>query len=45
MYSNTHTLTKAIETMLNYEDLKDRLMNLSMEWNFNLEKAGGLFER
>lgn len=39
---------KAIKTMLNYEDLKDHLMNLKMDWNFNLEKApwwGGLFER
>ena len=39
---------KAIETMLSHEDLKDHLMNLRIDWNFNLEKApwwGGLFER
>ena len=39
---------KAIEAMLNHPDLKGHLLNLKVEWNFNLEKApwwGGLFER
>ena len=39
---------KAIESMLNHPDVKDHLLNLKVEWNFNLEKApwwGGLFER
>ena len=30
---------KAIETMLNHEDLKDYLMNLRIDCNFNLEKT------
>ena len=39
---------KVIESMLNHPDVKDHLLNLKVEWNFNLEKApwwGGLFER
>ena len=36
---------KVIESMLNHPDVKDHLLNLKVEWNFNLEKApwwGGL---
>ena len=39
---------KATTTTLNHIDLKDHLMKLIIDWNFNLEKApwwGGLFER
>ena len=36
---------KAIETMLNQEDLKDYLMNLRIEWNFDLERAPYLFDK
>ena len=39
---------KAIQCMLEHPDVKNYLLNLSMEWTFNLEKApwwGGLFER
>lgn len=39
---------KVIESMLNHLDVKDHLLNLKVEWNFNLEKGlwwGGLFER
>lgn len=40
--------TKVIDSMLNHPDMRDHLLNLKVEWNFNLEKApwwGGLFER
>ena len=30
---------KAIEAMLSHLDLKGHLLNLKVEWNFNLEKA------
>ena len=39
---------KAIECMLNHPDVKGHLLNLKVEWIFNLEKApwwGRLFER
>ena len=41
-------VAKVIESMLNHPDVKDHLLNLKVEWKFNLEKApwwGGLFER
>ena len=39
---------RAIELMLSQPDVKEHLLDLKVEWNFNLEKApwwGGLFER
>ena len=39
---------KTIKLMLNHSDVKNYLLYLRVEWNFNLEKApwwGGLFER